>query len=260
MGLNNYGPAHRRLRAAMLPFAPGSICTRCRRPIEAGQAVDLDHTDDGTAYAGWAHASCNRRAGAIKGNRARKPRRSIPMTNPCAIGVDIANDRGHTSAVIATAVDGGRALIELHYLDGSDTARAVADLCAARPGLSGTVLDPQSPAATLLAPLKALGVKVTEPTSRDVALAHGLFLDELRAGRLRYVEHEALTTAVQHAMARPLAGAEALERRRVDVDASPMTAAELAVLALVRPARHEHSSGVFVNLADLLDDDDGDEA
>jgi hypothetical protein len=85
-------------------------------------------------------------------------------------------------------------------------------------------------------------------------------LDELRAGRLGYVEHEALTTAVQHAMARPLAGAEALERRRVDVDASPMTAAELAVWALVRPARHEHSSGVFVNLADLLDDDDGDEA
>jgi hypothetical protein len=267
MGLNNYGAHHRRLRAALLPFAPGSLCTRCRRPIEAGQAVDLDHTDDGTAYAGWAHASCNRRAGAIKGNKARRPgvrnltpaptpHRSIPMTNPCAIGVDIANDRSHTSAVIATRVGGGQVLIELHYFDGSDTARAVADLCATRPGLVATVVDPQSPAATLLAPLKDdLGVRVTEPTSRDVALAHGLFLDELKAGRLRYVDHEALTTAVQHAMARPLAGAEALERRRVDVDASPMTAAEVAVWALVQPAR-QHSGAVFVNLADYLDDDD----
>jgi hypothetical protein len=265
MGLNNYGAHHRRLRAAMLPSAPGSLCTRCGRPIAAGDAVDLDHTDDGTAYAGWAHASCNRRAGAIKGNKARRsgvpngtpartPHRSIPMNEPCAIGVDIAHDRGHTSAVIATQVD-GRALIELHYFDGSDNARAVADLCAARPGLVATVVDPQSPAATLLAPLKELGVRVTEPTSRDVALAHGLFLDELKAGRLRYVDHEALTTAVQHAMARPLAGAEALERRRVDVDASPMTAAEVAVWALVQPAR-QHSGAVFVNLADYLDDDD----
>lgn len=48
------------------------------------------------------------------------------------------------------------------------------------------------------------------------------------------VEHEALSTAVQHAIARPLAGAEALERRRTTVDASPMTAAELAVWALLR--------------------------
>jgi hypothetical protein len=267
MGLNNYGAHHRRLRAAMLPLAPGSLCTRCGRPIEAGQAVDLDHTDDGTAYLGFAHASCNRRAAAVKGNKARRPgaqiyapartpHRSIPMNEPCAIGVDIAHDRGHTSAVIATRVQDGRVLIELHYLAASDTAQAVANLCASRPGLVATVVDPQSPAATLLAPLKDLGVRVTEPTSRDVALAHGLFLDELKAGRLRYVDHEALTAAVQHAMARPLAGAEALERRRVDVDASPMTAAEVAVWALVQPARHEHSGEVFVNLADFLDDDD----
>jgi len=33
--------------------------------------MDLDHRDDGAGYAGMAHASCNRKAGAIKGNRAR---------------------------------------------------------------------------------------------------------------------------------------------------------------------------------------------
>ncbi|WP_139238407.1 hypothetical protein [Streptomyces aidingensis] len=36
-----------------------------------GDQLDLDHDDDGDGYLGWAHASCNRSAGATKGNRAR---------------------------------------------------------------------------------------------------------------------------------------------------------------------------------------------
>jgi hypothetical protein len=238
VGLNNYGAHHRRLRAALLPYAPGSPCTRCGRPIALGDRIDLDHTDDGTAYAGWAHASCNRRAGAIKGNRARRtPDRRTMNEQPCALGIDIANDREHTSAVFATRVDDAVALVELTYIDGSDVAHVIAGLAATRPGLIATVVDPQSPATTLLEPLRKIHrITVTEPSARDVALAHALFLDELKAGRLRYVEHDALTTAAQHAMARPLAGAEALERRRVDVDASPMTAAQLAVWGLLRRA------------------------
>jgi hypothetical protein len=234
-----YGPAHRALRAALLPFASGSPCTRCGNPIELGQPVDLDHADDGVRYLGWAHRSCNRRAGAIKGNRMRGQTKQgrISMTAKCALGVDIAHDRSHTSVVFATTVDDGRVLIELEYLDGSDTAEQVASLARGRPNLSGTVIDPRSPATTLLDPLRKLGVRAVEVNTREVALAHGLFLDELRAGRLRYVEHEALTAAAQFAIARPLAGAQALERQRVEVDASPMTAAELAVWALLRRAK-----------------------
>ena len=249
-----YGSQHRRLRMALLPFSVGSPCTRCGKPIAAGEPIDLDHTDDGTAYAGWAHAHCNRRSGGIKGNRARRPPdRRINMKDPSALGIDIASDRGHTSAVFAAQVD-GVVLIDLNYIDGSDVAHVIANLIAARPGLVATVIDPRSPATTLLDPLRTVHrVTVTEPAARDVALAHGLFLDELGAGRLRYVEHEALSAAVQHAVARPLAGAEALERRRVDVDASPMTAAELAVWALLR--RPATTTRVF-NLADFLPDDD----
>jgi hypothetical protein len=230
-----YGAAHRAHRAAWLPFALGSPCARCGRPIEPGESVDLDHAEGG-GYLGFAHSTCNRRAGAIKGNRVRRLKnRRISMTATCALGVDIAHDRSHTSAVFAFQLDDGLVLVDLEYIDGSDTAHVIANIARQRPNLVATVLDPQSPATTLLEPLRALNVTVTEPTSRDVALAHGLTLDELRAGRLRYVEHEALTAAAQHAVARPLAGAQALERRRVEVDASPLTACELAVWALLRP-------------------------
>lgn len=36
-----------------------------------GQKLHLDHEDDGAGYRGWAHASCNTRAGAVRGNKLR---------------------------------------------------------------------------------------------------------------------------------------------------------------------------------------------
>jgi len=66
-----YGGRHQRLRARLLPDAYGQPCTRCGQPLQIGQAIDLDHTDDRAGYAGFAHRSCNRRAGAIKRNRAK---------------------------------------------------------------------------------------------------------------------------------------------------------------------------------------------
>ncbi len=37
------------------------LCSRCHRPIEPGDAWDLDHRPDGAVPS---HASCNRAAGA----------------------------------------------------------------------------------------------------------------------------------------------------------------------------------------------------
>lgn len=68
-----YGWTHvqTRRRTARIVAAGRATCSRCSQPILPGQPWDLDHTDDRTAYAGPAHASCNRAAGARKGNRLR---------------------------------------------------------------------------------------------------------------------------------------------------------------------------------------------
>lgn len=71
-----YGAAHDRERKRWLLVvrAGQAICSRCRKPIAHDEPWDLDHTDDRTGYNGPAHRSCNRTAGAVKGNRQRQPR------------------------------------------------------------------------------------------------------------------------------------------------------------------------------------------
>lgn len=146
-----------------------------------------------------------------------------------ALGVEVSTDRLHTS-VAAAARDGDRVAVALlEYLDGTDTAATVAEIAGRAIDLLGVVIDPRSPAATLVEPLQALGVVLTIPNTHEVAVAHGRFIDELRAGRLRIADHPQLDAAAQHALTRPLAGGEALDRRKPVADPSPLVAAELAV-------------------------------
>lgn len=241
--MSRYGRAHRAVRRRLLPQAIGQPCARCGRPITADDEVDLDHRDDGDGYLGLAHSACNRSAGARKGNARRANKENVTMT-PQAFGIEISTDRLHTSIVAAGHSDDTTIVFDLiGYLDGSDTADLIAALVADRSPIA-VVVDPRSPAATLIEPLGRLGVTITEPTTHDMAVAHGRFVDGLRAGQLRYVPHAALSAAVQHAQTRPLAGAEALERRRVEADAGPLNAAELAVWGLLRPPPKK--PGLFV--------------
>jgi hypothetical protein len=71
--LRGYGSAHQKLRQAMsrIVMSGGAYCPHCRRLIIPGEPWDLDHTDDRSGYRGAAHRSCNRAAGARKGNRSR---------------------------------------------------------------------------------------------------------------------------------------------------------------------------------------------
>lgn len=69
-----YGYRHQRIRATLLPEAYGRVCLHCGQPMLPGQALDLDHTADGSQYRGMVHSRCNRREGARRGNSARRRR------------------------------------------------------------------------------------------------------------------------------------------------------------------------------------------
>jgi hypothetical protein len=70
-GRDRYGPEHRAFRDGTVAQAVGKPCARCHQVMLASDAVQLDHADDGQGYVGYSHRSCNARAGAINGNRAR---------------------------------------------------------------------------------------------------------------------------------------------------------------------------------------------
>jgi hypothetical protein len=63
-----YGSRHQATRVK-LPTAYGQPCTRCGLPMLPGQPLDLDHSDDRTGYAGFAHRRCNQQAGGRKAAR-----------------------------------------------------------------------------------------------------------------------------------------------------------------------------------------------
>ena len=162
------------------------------------------------------------------------------MGNEVALGVEIAIDRGHTSIVSAGRGRDGRIVVELAaYVPGTDHSSTIRNMVASqgKHKVLAVMLDPRSPAATLLEPLRLLRVDVTEASTHVVSAAHGCFLDELRAGRLAIEKHPQLDTAAKYAMSRQLAGGEALERRKPAVDTSPVLAAELAVWAVLHVSR-----------------------
>jgi hypothetical protein len=55
-----------------------------------GQPLDLDHNDNGIGWRGWAHAHCNRSAGARLGNARRnrtRKGRTRRMLTTCTLGI-----------------------------------------------------------------------------------------------------------------------------------------------------------------------------
>jgi len=245
--VSRYGAAHQALRKAGKPYAYGTPCARCGRPMRAGEAIELDHADDGVSYLGWSHARCNRQAGGRLG-RARQieQRWRKKLMDEFALGVEISEDRRHTSVVAAGTVEDGVVLVDLRaYVDGPDATAVLLDLLEERKASDGDerpprklraiAIDPHSPAATLIKPLalplRNAGVKLLEPSTSDVVVAHGTFLDTLAAGRLRHAGQSELTAAVRAGTQRPMGGAVGWARRGEQVDGSPLRAATLALWA-----------------------------
>src|SRR5262245_60679877 len=109
----------------------GKPCVRCGRPLRRGDAVDLDHRDDGRGYLGLAHAHCNRSAGATRGNQLRSPRRKLSMKS-VSLAVAVSIDRSHTAIAAAGTIDGRNVFELVDWIAGSDTAGLVAEIASQR--------------------------------------------------------------------------------------------------------------------------------
>lgn len=94
---------------------------------------------------------------------------------------------------------------------------------------SAVVIDPASQAGSLIVPLEAAGVTVTQPTTREVAQACGQFYEAaVDARSLRHRGDAELMAALGGAVSRPLADAWAWDRKTAAVDLSPLVACTLA--------------------------------
>ena len=75
-----YGAEHRKVRAQWqteLEQRGALPCARCGELIHHGEAWDLGHTDDRSAYTGPEHRRCNRADGGRRRHRDTAPRRWV---------------------------------------------------------------------------------------------------------------------------------------------------------------------------------------
>jgi hypothetical protein len=244
-----YNREHEAVRRGLLATStPATPCWRCGFPLGPDPSrIDLGHRDDGPGWAGLEHSKCNRAAGGRLGaarRRARADRRTTVAE--VAIALEIAEDRQHCSIVAAGRLPDDLVLLELAaYLDGTDPVSAVLELQESRT-LLATVVDPHSNAATTIGPLEEAGVTITRPSSVDLVVAHGRFLDMLAAGQLRHQGQPQLTAAARHLEQRRLGGSVAPERRGAPVDVAPAVAAELAVWGLLTsPAPYDALQSIW---------------
>jgi hypothetical protein len=152
----------------------------------------------------------------------------------CAFGAEISEDRSSCAVAKAWRLADGRIAVKVVWRGSPVVAPDVVDALYMSDDPVATAVDPKSQSATLCAKLAERGVPVRRLGPEDVAVAHGEFMDLVGSGRLKHFEQAELTAAVRGAQARPLAGALALERRKVGVDQSPLTSSEFAVWVLQR--------------------------
>lgn len=138
-----------------------------------------------------------------------------------------------SSAIALSGVRGdGRAHVEV--VEHRAGTRWVPDRMAelvARWNPSAVVLDPTSPAGSLLPRLEDAGVTVTQITAREHAQACGAFYDAVMDDSLRHLDQVPLNAAVAGARKRPLGDAWAWSRKASSVDISPLVAVTLALHA-----------------------------
>lgn len=146
------------------------------------------------------------------------------------LALEVSPERERASVALAGIRADGRPHVEL-YRSEEGTAWCV-DWIADRYKLNeiaAVVVDPRSPAGSLLPEFKKAKVKVVEPTGDDVANACAEFYDAATSGLLRHTGQPQLTHSLNSARRRSIGDRWVWNRKSTDSDITPIVAATLAV-------------------------------
>ncbi|MGH8867085.1 MAG: terminase [Actinomycetes bacterium] len=147
-----------------------------------------------------------------------------------AFGVDVTPDYKWATIAAATRWEDRKGHVEV--VDRRPGTRWVVERLAeldARWHPCATLLDPRSPAGTLLPDLAEAGVKVEAVNGTELAQACGAFFDAAMSDELRHLDQPELNAALEVAATRPLGDAWAWTRRGSEGDISPLVAVTLAL-------------------------------
>jgi hypothetical protein len=153
---------------------------------------------------------------------------------PLFVAVDCAMDRSSAAIAVAGFVDDAG---EIAFVDccehGSGTGwsvERVVQLCGRHD--APVVVDGGGPAGSLAPRIQEFGVRVIEPSTREVAGACTGFCDAIADGTLKHRNSAPLTASVAGAVRRSLAQSWAFDRRKAISDSSPLMSATLALWGL----------------------------
>lgn len=155
-----------------------------------------------------------------------------------AFAVDMTPERSHVAVGVAGRRDDGRLHVEIvdHRAGAAWVVDRVVELLD-RWDPVAVVIDPSSPAGSLIAPLTAAGVELVTPNAREVGQACGQFYDAVtEPADLVHIDQAPLNHALAGALKRTLGDAWAWDRRNVGVDICPLVAVTLAAWGLATRA------------------------
>jgi hypothetical protein len=165
-----------------------------------------------------------------------------------AFGLDVSWNRGH--AAIATAgdrADGKRHVELVKYAAGTGWCVEYLKERVSRWRPCAVVIQPGSPAGSLIPELEAAGIEVLKPAVGDVGKATGALFDavagkDLEARNLRACGLPELPAAVAGAVWRKVGDAMVWDRQAAKVDVSPLVAVTLANFGYATNARPVYSN------------------
>lgn len=155
--------------------------------------------------------------------------RASKRVGPVVFGVDVSWDRSATSIAVAGAREDG--LGHLEFVERRDGTAWVVDRCVqldADHQNDGFVVQPGSPAATLIVPLQQAGLTVVEPSAREVGEACGGLFDAVSERSVRHLGQIEVDDGLSGAGSRTLGDLWLWDRQSSTSDISPLVALTLA--------------------------------